>query len=119
MRCDIPSPGYQLTFESNTQWREFYASGAEIQRYIVNLAKRYDAYRFCRFQHELTEARWLEGPGKWECTFRQVNTGKVSIEYNFPPLLSPGLASFINCGHASVDRDRPSGCYYARHGPFE
>ncbi|KAF5556057.1 FAD NAD(P)-binding domain-containing protein [Fusarium napiforme] len=68
VRCDIPSPGYQLTFESNTQWSEFYACGPEIQQYMVNLAKRYDVYRFCKFNHTMTSAKWLEDVGKWEVT---------------------------------------------------
>ncbi|KAK5047180.1 hypothetical protein LTR69_011531 [Exophiala sideris] len=49
LRCDIPRPGYQLTFESNSQWSEFYASGGEIQQYMISLAKKYDIYRSCRF----------------------------------------------------------------------
>ncbi|KIW76442.1 hypothetical protein Z517_11188 [Fonsecaea pedrosoi CBS 271.37] len=91
VRCDIPSPGYQLTFESNSQWSEFYASGAEIQNYMVNLAKRYDVYRFCKFNHELVEAKWLELPGKWEVTFRQVDTGKRVTDQADVIMLGMGL----------------------------
>jgi cation diffusion facilitator CzcD-associated flavoprotein CzcO len=77
VRCDIPSPGYQLSFESNTQWSEFYASGGEIQQYMVNLAKRYDVYRFCEFNHMMTAAKWLEDASQWEVTVTNTGTGEV------------------------------------------
>lgn len=79
VRCDIPSPGYQLTFESNTQWSEFYASGEEIQQYMLNLARRYDVHRFCRFNLLLTSATWIEDDGKWEVRLRHVQTGEVGL----------------------------------------
>jgi len=80
VRCDIPSPSYQLTFEPNSQWSEFYASGAEIQEYMVNLAKRYDLYRFCKLSHEVISATWLEESGEWEVLVKDLKTGKVSLQ---------------------------------------
>ncbi|KAH6988311.1 hypothetical protein BKA56DRAFT_477752 [Ilyonectria sp. MPI-CAGE-AT-0026] len=84
-------PGYQLTFESNTQWSEFYASGPEIQQYMVNLAKRYDVYRFCKFNHTMTSAVWLEDIGKWEVTTHNSKTGEDVVDRSDVLLLGTGL----------------------------
>ncbi|KIV81308.1 hypothetical protein PV11_03501 [Exophiala sideris] len=65
VRCDIPSAAYQFTFESNTQWREYYASGPEIQRYLVNVAKKYGVYQYCRFNRRFDGAHWDEKKGQW------------------------------------------------------
>ncbi|KIX06719.1 uncharacterized protein Z518_04695 [Rhinocladiella mackenziei CBS 650.93] len=91
VRCDIPSPGYQLTFESNSQWSEFYASGAEIQNYMVNLAKRYDVYRFCKFRRVVTAAKWLDGIGKWEVTCQNLETGESETDRCDVLMMGTGL----------------------------
>jgi cation diffusion facilitator CzcD-associated flavoprotein CzcO len=80
VRCDIPSAGYQLTFENNSQWSEFYASGHEIQKYLVDTAKKYDVYKYCKFQHLFKSATWKEDVGKWEVVLENLTTGKVSCK---------------------------------------
>lgn len=79
LRCDIPSPGYQFTFESNSQWSEFYASGPEIQLYLKNMAKKYGVYDYCKFNHRFVEAHWLEDECLWEVTFEDIPSGQVSF----------------------------------------
>ena len=77
VRCDIPSAGYQLTFENNTQWSEFYASGPEIQEYLVNTVKKYGVYKYCKFRHLFKSAVWKEAAGKWEVNFENLASGEV------------------------------------------
>ena len=83
VRCDIPSPGYQFTFESNTQWSEFYASGGEIQEYLVQTARKFDVYRFCKFRRLFKSAVWNEHDGKWEVEIEDLETHEVGRPDSF------------------------------------
>lgn len=85
LRCDIPSAAYQFTFESNTQWSEFYAPGPEIQRYLQNVAKKYGVYQYCRFNHRFIEARWIEEDGVWELSFEDLLKNEVSCHFAADP----------------------------------
>jgi cation diffusion facilitator CzcD-associated flavoprotein CzcO len=40
--CDIPAHAYQYSFAENTQWSRFYAPGAEIREYLLNLVERFN-----------------------------------------------------------------------------
>lgn len=44
---------------------------------MLNLAKRYDVYRHCKFRRAVTEANWIESIGKWKVTLTNLETGKV------------------------------------------
>lgn len=77
VRCDIPSPGYQYTFESNTQWSEFYAPGNEIQQYLQNVARKYGVYDYCKFKHRFLGAKWHENQGEWEVELEDLVQHKV------------------------------------------
>ena len=59
----MPSAGYQYTFEDNTQWTEFYASGQESQNYLVHVATKYGIHQHCRFNEKFQGAKWLEEDG--------------------------------------------------------
>ena len=63
--CDIPSPSYTYSFESNTQWSALYASSAEIEAYFVRTAKKYSVDRFVKLRHQVEECRWDATEGKW------------------------------------------------------
>ena len=79
VRCDVPSAAYQFTFESNTQWSEYYCTGGEIEQYVKRTAYKYGAYKYIKFHSELISGRWNEGEGKWHVTLRDVRTGAVSL----------------------------------------
>jgi hypothetical protein len=78
VRCDIPSHSYQYTFESNTAWSEYYASGPEIQQYLLNTARKYGVYKYVKFRHELKGATWHADEGKWEVKIQNLQTGEVN-----------------------------------------
>lgn len=40
--CDIPAHAYQYSFAENTQWSRFFAPGAEIRQYLVNIVDKYN-----------------------------------------------------------------------------
>ncbi|KAF9886968.1 hypothetical protein FE257_010709 [Aspergillus nanangensis] len=80
VRCDIPSAGYQFTFEDNPAWTEFYASGEEIQAYWTRTARKYGVYKYCQFNHRFEGARWNEMQGQWEVTLHNNVTGQPVID---------------------------------------
>jgi len=77
VRCDIPSASYQYTFESNTQWSEYYASGPEIQRYLLKVADKYGVRKYMRFRHQFKGAAWDAARGKWDFTIEDLDSGNT------------------------------------------
>jgi hypothetical protein len=75
--CDIPSHSYQFSFENNPQWSSYYAPGSEIQDYLKRVTKKYDGYRYMKFQHQVQKAVWDEAEGKWRVDV--LNTAKGTV----------------------------------------
>jgi cation diffusion facilitator CzcD-associated flavoprotein CzcO len=75
----VPSHCYQYTFESNSQWSEYYSEGAEIQRYFQRTAKKFGVYKYIKFKHMLQGATWDAKSGKWHVKVEDMITGKVNI----------------------------------------
>ncbi|KAH9486428.1 Putative sterigmatocystin biosynthesis monooxygenase stcW [Psilocybe cubensis] len=87
LQCDIPSHAYQPTFETNTEWSAFYASGREIQQFMENMVDKYQLRPFIKLQHRLTAAHYAEKSGKWELTIkhpRKASNTKKSHNYASP-----------------------------------
>jgi cation diffusion facilitator CzcD-associated flavoprotein CzcO len=76
VRCDVPSAAYQYTFESNTQWSEYYCRGAEINDYIKRTARKYGVYKYITFKTEFLGSTWHESNGEWEVFLRDLSSGK-------------------------------------------
>ncbi|RAH41072.1 flavin-containing monooxygenase [Aspergillus brunneoviolaceus CBS 621.78] len=64
--CDVPSHSYAFTFEPNSEWSGYYPRGEEIQKYMVDFAKKHSLYQYISFQTEVTQARWIEEDGEWQ-----------------------------------------------------
>jgi len=91
----VPSHCYQYTFESNTQWSEYYCEGAEIRRYFQRTAKKFGVYKYIKFRHMLKGANWDAEAGKWHVKLEDMNTGRVrSLSDNQDVMISdmlPGI----------------------------
>lgn len=74
---DIPSHVYQFTFASNPDWANFYASGAEIQEYLKDVAWKYDVEKYVRLRHYFQKAEWDEKEQQWRLTVTNLNTNQV------------------------------------------
>jgi cation diffusion facilitator CzcD-associated flavoprotein CzcO len=74
---DIPVLSYQLTFEPNREWTKIYPSGAEIGEYWKNVARKYRLYKYAKFNHRLTHAKWDGDTGKWRFTIEDLGSGKT------------------------------------------
>ncbi|KAB8201337.1 putative flavin-binding monooxygenase [Aspergillus parasiticus] len=69
--CDIPVHSYQFPFAPNPAWTSYYASGKEIQEYIVSTAEKYDLKEKIKFNTKLVKAVWSEMQGKWKLQLQQ------------------------------------------------
>lgn len=71
-RPDIPAHTYQLTFEPNHEWPQFYAKATDIYKYWKKVADKYGCMKYIKLQHQVVEARWVADELKWNlkvCSF--------------------------------------------------
>ncbi|KAI0872373.1 FAD/NAD(P)-binding domain-containing protein, partial [Hypoxylon argillaceum] len=80
VRCDVPSHSYQLSFEPNLDWSEYYPKGAEIHQYYERVVAKYGIADNFRLQHEVLKATWLPSESQWEVEARDLCTGKTIID---------------------------------------
>ena len=78
VRCDILSHAYQAGYESNTQWSEEFAQGSEIRDYWQGLARKYDVYKFIKFQQKIKKIEWVDEIAKWKLTIEDSKCNTVS-----------------------------------------
>ena len=55
-------------FDPNPDWSRFYSSGAEIQQYILRIARKWNLDRDVKLDHWVKEARWMGDRGQWRVT---------------------------------------------------
>ncbi|CAG9952394.1 unnamed protein product [Clonostachys rosea f. rosea IK726] len=68
--CDIPAHTYQLSWDHNAAWTQFYATAPEILKYWQRVAEKYDIKGYMKFSHRATEARWDESAATWAVTLQ-------------------------------------------------
>ncbi|KAK5746397.1 hypothetical protein LTR17_000777 [Elasticomyces elasticus] len=78
---NIPAHTYQLSWDSNVSWSQFYASGAEILAYWNRVAQKYDVRKHMKLSHRVTEAKWNAGDAKWAVTVEDLVTGNCTIDH--------------------------------------
>lgn len=76
-RVDTSSFLYQFKFVKNYPWPEYFASQAEVKKYIAHVASEYGVDRHIVFDTELTKAVFDERTGRWDLELRHSN-GAVS-----------------------------------------
>ncbi|KAJ2989413.1 hypothetical protein NUW58_g3476 [Xylaria curta] len=81
VRCDVPSHSYQLSFEPNLDWSEYYPKGAEIQKYYERVVAKYGLTENFRLQHEVLKAEWQPNESQWEVEVRDLRTGKIVVDH--------------------------------------
>ncbi|KAF1982585.1 FAD/NAD(P)-binding domain-containing protein [Aulographum hederae CBS 113979] len=72
--CDIPSHDYNFTFDPNPDWTQFFAAGAEIQKYFEGFADRYGSRKYMKLNSKIVEGRWDEEEGIWNLTVEDQKT---------------------------------------------
>ncbi|KIW67339.1 hypothetical protein PV04_06602 [Phialophora macrospora] len=68
VRCDIPSHVYQSTFTPYTQWSQQFAEGHEIRDYWQAQARKYDVYKYIKFERRVVDTHWSDADGQWTIT---------------------------------------------------
>lgn len=64
--CDVPSHLYSYSFALNPTWSRSFSRQPEIQRYILEVAERYQVLDKAVFDCEVTSARWNDAATYWE-----------------------------------------------------
>ena len=68
LACDVPSHLYSFSFAPNARWSRRYSPREDIQRYVEDVARRYDVMRHVRFGQEVERAAFDEASGRWRLT---------------------------------------------------
>lgn len=63
---DVPNHLYSYSFAQNPDWTRMFSNSDEIQRYIVDIADRFDLRRKIRFNTKIVEAHFDEVSNLWE-----------------------------------------------------
>lgn len=64
--CDVPSHLYSFSFEPNCDWSRVYPTQPELQRYLREVAEKWDLIRHIRFGHALEAAHYCEQSQRWQ-----------------------------------------------------
>ncbi|CAH0053661.1 unnamed protein product [Clonostachys solani] len=80
VRCDVPSHVYQLSFETNANWSEYYPKGAEIQQYYERVLEKHGLTENVKTEHQVVRATWLKDASKWAVEVRELQSGNVFVD---------------------------------------
>lgn len=78
---DTPSHFYSYSFELNPNWSHYTPAGPEFQRYLLDVADRYDLRRHTRFNTRVLGFRWDEAAAHWEVTLEDAS-GRHTVTAN-------------------------------------
>jgi cation diffusion facilitator CzcD-associated flavoprotein CzcO len=65
LSVDVPAIAYQYSFARNPNWSRVFPRGAEVKRYHVDVAKRFDLYPRVRFNTEVVREQWDDAAAMW------------------------------------------------------
>ncbi|AYF77927.1 NAD(P)/FAD-dependent oxidoreductase [Nocardia yunnanensis] len=97
LEVDIPSLAYQYSFARNPHWSRLFASGPEVKRYHMAVARRFGLYPHLRFGTEVVAEEWDEDWHRWNLRLADggVTTARFVISAVgafISPKLDPGIA---------------------------
>jgi cation diffusion facilitator CzcD-associated flavoprotein CzcO len=99
LACDVPSHLYCYSFAPNADWSHRFSSGAEIQAYFEDVARRFGIDRLIRYRKEVTRCTFRDGRWRIELSDGSTDVGDFVIAATgvlhhpaYPDV--PGLASF-------------------------
>ena len=110
-RCDVPSNLYSFSFAPNPHWTETYSSQAEIERYLLEVARRFGVLDKVAFDATVEGASWDPAGAVWRL---QTSRGSLSADILIngggglsEPFIPdfPGAASFAGTAFHSAAWD--------------
>lgn len=78
--CDIYSILYSYSFEQNPDWTREYPGQEEILDYLRNVARKYNLYKYIRFNTSVDAATWDDSKNRWKVDVKV--TGGKDAEFN-------------------------------------
>lgn len=75
--CDVPAHTYTWSFEPNPSWSSVYASSVEIYEYFKSFSAKYNLDKYCKFNHEVSGAKWNAESAKWEVAIKNGVDGTI------------------------------------------
>ncbi len=63
--CDVPSTLYSFSFAANPGWTSSFSSQRAIHDFLQACARRFGVCGHLRLRHEVLEAHWDAGRGRW------------------------------------------------------
>ncbi|RAR08134.1 flavin-binding monooxygenase-like protein [Stemphylium lycopersici] len=64
--CDVWSMLYSYSFEQNPDWTRKYPGQEEILDYLRNVARKYNLYKYIRFNTSVEAATWDDTKNRWK-----------------------------------------------------
>jgi cation diffusion facilitator CzcD-associated flavoprotein CzcO len=99
LACDVPSHLYCYSFAPNPDWTHRFASGAEIQSYFENVARRFGVDRLIQYEKQVRRCTFADGRWKVELSDGSIDVADFVIAATgvlrdpaYPDI--PGVASF-------------------------
>jgi 4-hydroxyacetophenone monooxygenase len=91
-RVDIGSHHYCYSFEPADHWSEYFCQQPELHAYFEDVLAKYELASHCRFNTEVIEARWHDGPdgpggdqeeGHWAVRVRTPEGAEETLDARF------------------------------------
>jgi len=79
LACDVPSHLYSYSFAPNPDWSHRFSSGAEIQAYFEDVARRFSIEPLIRFGKEVTRCAFEDGRWRIELSDGSTDVGDFVI----------------------------------------
>ncbi|EZP74109.1 FAD-dependent oxidoreductase [Sphingomonas paucimobilis] len=102
---DTPSHFYSFSWEIWPDWQHYHPHGADMQKYMLATADKYDLRRDIRFNTKVEKLVWSDADNKWTVTVQKADGSREDIvvnavinghgpvnRYKFPDI--PGLNDF-------------------------
>ena len=68
VRVDTLSVTYELAFDREFHWKEYFGRGATVRAHLDKVSKKFGVYDKTHFSHDVTEARWNPETSEWMLT---------------------------------------------------
>ena len=108
--CDVPGHAYTYSFEANPNWSRFFAPGAEIHRYFIDVAHKYGIHPLIRFNEAAIACHYENGV--WRVETSNGDTLQADLLYAATGMLHqplvpdfPGLDGFEGISMHSAQWD--------------
>jgi 4-hydroxyacetophenone monooxygenase len=79
---DTPSHFYSYSFEITPEWDHYHPHGADMQKYLLHVAEKYDLRRHIRFNSTVTKLAYDDSTGLWDVTVRSGDGREETFKVN-------------------------------------